>query len=146
VNRGVVIPIVAVAILMAVGAYLILTRGPAVRTIELSAKDFGFNGNKGGPILTVKAGETVRIVMKNDGGALHEVKVVANVTTPDGKEPDEVFSGADMGGVKPGETGEITFVASKGGKYFYACYQDQGTSPKTHADVGMFGEFIVNPQ
>ena len=156
-SKGVIIAIVAVVVVVvAAGAFFALPQGPPVpqaRTIQLEAKEFSFNGlgytdfpckqEKGpcGPSVQVKAGETLRIVLKNAGGADHEFIVVTDVKKLGHPDPD--INGAMTDAVKVGESKTITFVADKPGKYFYACFQDQGTKPDRHADRGMWAEFTV---
>lgn len=133
--------VAAASITLAIGAYLFLSQSPSVRTIELSARDFGYNDIKGGPTIRVKVGETVRLVLKNEGGIEHEIMIVEDLKT-DG-HPKTVFKGAEIKDLEPRQSGVATFVADKPGKYYYACFEDAGTRPQKHTDRGMFGEFIV---
>ena len=159
-NKSVVAAIVVVVVIVvAAGALLALPRGPPsppVRTFQLEAKEFAFNGlgytefpcskapsGPCGPSIQVKAGETVKITLKNAGGADHEFMVVSDKKAPGHPDPDVMGAMTDV--VKLGETKTITFVADKPGKYFYACFQDAGTKPERHVDRGMYGEFTVQP-
>lgn len=156
-NKGIIVAIVAVvAVVGAAGAFLALPQGPPApqaRTIQLEAKEFAFNGlgytdfpckqEKGpcGPSIQVKVGDKVQIVLKNSGGADHELTVVTDLKKTGRPDPD--IQGAMTDTVKPGQSKTITVVADKLGKYFYACFQDQGTKPDRHSDRGMWAEFTV---
>ena len=152
-NKGIIVGIVAVlALVVIVGSFLALPQGQPVaqvKNIQLEAKEFGFNDFKGGPKIIVKAGETVKVTLKNVGGAPHEFMVFKADQMQMGDEmemvghPDPYFKGAMTEEVKPGSSATITFVADKPGNYVYACLLDVGTKPDSHADRGMFGEFIV---
>ncbi|MEM1947083.1 MAG: hypothetical protein QW614_05085 [Candidatus Caldarchaeum sp.] len=71
---GVVVVVVAVA---ALAVFMLVPQGP--RTIRLEALEFGFNGPSGGPKITVKAGETLRITLVNKGSADHEFMIVKDM-------------------------------------------------------------------
>ena len=159
-NKIIIVGIVGAVIVVAVaGAFLSMPQIPRARTIELEAKEFAFQGLdykefKGGPNIQVKPGETIRIVLKNSGGAPHEFMVIQKSGMNMGGEMemgDEMemarhepfFKGAMTDEVKPGQTATITFVADKPGIYAYACLLDVETKPDRHADRGMFGAFIV---
>jgi uncharacterized cupredoxin-like copper-binding protein len=125
--------------------------------------------------LTVKVGDNVRIHVANAGGLGHEFMVVANkddsiqmmknisdklvaqgLSKTDaleqfGKEHDQMmmmgmtaFSGAVVG-LGPGENKAIEFVANQPGTYWYICLEAGATFPKTHAEIGMYAQFQVNP-
>ncbi len=149
-NKGIIIAIVAViAVVGAAGAFLNLQSSQAI-TPNLVAKEFGYEGleykladnqNKGGPTIQAKVGQTVRIVLKNEGTMEHEFMVVEDLMAE--MQHESVFEGAMSEATKPGQTSTITFKAEKPGKYFYGCFLDEGTKPEKHADKGMFGELIV---
>ncbi|MBI2125917.1 MAG: hypothetical protein HYU02_01165 [Thaumarchaeota archaeon] len=130
-------------VVAAIGVFFALPKAPQVRTIELEARDFGYNGVKGGPAIQIKVGETVGIVLNNAGGLPHEFKVVQDVKMSMAESMEPIFNGAATRVIKPGETDSITFVPTKAGKYFYGCFMDEGTKPDRHSDRGMFAEFIV---
>ncbi|MBM3897725.1 MAG: hypothetical protein FJ358_04290 [Thaumarchaeota archaeon] len=162
-KTGVIVGIVAFVVVIAAGAFLTMPTGPtattpAPKTIELETKEFAFQGlgfkefvcqdKPCGPTIQVQAGETVRIVLKNTGGASHEFMIVPDVKAASeeakkGMHAEPLFKGAMVEEIKTGQSATITFVAEKAGKYFYACILDVGTKPDTHADRGMYGEFIV---
>jgi len=155
-NKGIIIGIVVVVVIVGIaGAFLAIPQGPPApqaKTTQLEAREFGFEGlgyklsdnqYKGGPSITVKAGETVRIVMKNSGGTNHEFMIVSEIPKQAKEHPEAAIQGAMTDEVKPGETKTSTFVAGKAGKYYYVCLLDVATAPDRHVDRGMFGEFIV---
>ncbi len=71
----IIIGVLIIAIAASLGAYLLIFL-QSVKEYKLEAREFGFNGFSGGPTLTVKVGETVRINLVNRGGIKHEFMVV----------------------------------------------------------------------
>lgn len=140
--------IVAVVVIAGVGVYFVTlssaptptttTTLPLVRVINLTARDFGFDGFIApGPTIKVKLGETVRINLVNMGGLKHEI-----VISSSNMVQQTLFNAAsDL--IGPGKSTSITFVADTAGNFFYACFSDDGVAPKKHAELGMWGEFIV---
>ncbi len=108
----------------------------------------GYYGGTGG--ITVPVGYTVMITLENQDPAMaHSVGVdeaqpnYPNVFT----EVTPVFEGgvtADpasmMDATMPGETEEITFVASEAGEYAFLCYVTG------HAALGMWIDFTVSAE
>ncbi|MCS4538779.1 MAG: multicopper oxidase domain-containing protein [Thaumarchaeota archaeon] len=158
-NKGIIIGIVVVAIIVVgAAAFLAMPQGPQApqaRTINLEAREFSFKGlgfdkvvcdlgTSCGPTITLKAGETVRVVLKNIGGADHEFMVAEEGALKEKAAMHEpIFKEAMSEETKPGQTSTITFVAEKAGKYIYGCFLDVATKPDRHADRGMWGEFMV---
>ena len=103
--------------------------GPAAKApdheAEVEAKDYAFEGLDG---LTVKAGETWKLEMKNKGTVQHELEVLG----PDGKPLGEV------GPTGAGEEGEVVLTFDKAGTYTYVCGIDD------HEARGMKGTFAVS--
>lgn len=89
------------------------------KTFEIEASSFKFNP----ATITVKEGDTVKIILTNKGG-MHDFVV------------DE-FEGAKTKRLNTGETDTITFVADKAGTYEYYC------SVGNHRQMGMVGKLIV---
>jgi len=88
------------------------------------------------PEIRVNSGDEVTITATNTGKSFHAFGVVTN--------PEELHSvvwnsaiAAATNPLKPGESGEITFIAGAPGKYYYIC-----TVPG-HALQGMQATFIV---
>ena len=69
--------IAVAAVLVGTSAYLIASQ-PKVKEFKLELTEFGYNGPTGGPILKVKAGETVRVTLVNNGAVDHEFRIVKN--------------------------------------------------------------------
>jgi len=92
--------------------------------------------------ITVKRGETIRFVAKNDGKLLHEMVFG---TTKELKEhaelmkkfPDMEHDEPYMTHVAPGKTGEIIWQFTKAGEFDFACLISG------HYDAGMTGKVIV---
>jgi nitrite reductase (NO-forming) len=87
---------------------------------------YGFNMSKGGPIIEIKKGELVRIVIVNKGTLVHDISIEGlNVTT---------------GLVPPGETVYMDFTANSAGEFQYFC------SITGHRELGMEGILIVREE
>ena len=94
--------------------------------------------------IDVKQGETVKIVVKNNGAMLHEF-VLGNKKTLDEHaalmvefptmEHDEPY----MAHVKPGESGEIVWTFNRPGDFDFACLI------AGHYQAGMVGKIKVTP-
>jgi len=103
-------------------------------------KTFAFNalpGEEGNnPEFKVKSGDEVTFSVKNDGKSFHAFGIVS--------DPENVNSvlwnsaiAAASNPLKPGQDGNVTFIAGAPGTYYYVC-----TVPG-HALQGMKGSFIV---
>jgi nitrite reductase (NO-forming) len=103
-------------------------------------KDYAFNtltGQPGhNPDIKVKSGDTVTIHIKNDSKSFHSFGVVTDPEDPTNVLWNSAFKSADNP-MKPGESGDVTFVAGAPRTYHYIC-----TVPG-HAALGMSGNFIV---
>jgi plastocyanin len=106
------------------------TEESPVRVITLIAMEapdmttYGFNGTVGGPIISLKKGETVKIILINEGILVHDFTL---------KEAYDVTTGP----VSPDEKGEITFIAHTVGDFTYFC------SIFGHRQRGMEGKLKV---
>ena len=87
-------------------------------TFNLTGKNFEFSQSS----LSVKEGDTVRIVFTSESGTHDWVVDEFNASTAT---------------VTAGNTTEVTFVADKAGVYEYYC------SIGSHRAMGMFGELVV---
>jgi len=67
--------VIVAAIAVGLGVYL-ATSQPRLKEFKIETREFGYNGPSGGPTLTVKAGETVRITLVNKGAVDHEFRLV----------------------------------------------------------------------
>jgi uncharacterized cupredoxin-like copper-binding protein len=103
---------------------------------------YGFNapiGSTGAnPDITVKSGDTVTIHLSNPSKSFHAFGVVIDPNNPSAVLWDSAFKTPDSP-MKPGESGDVTFVAGTSGLYHYIC-----TVPG-HATLGMDGNFIIKP-
>jgi uncharacterized cupredoxin-like copper-binding protein len=99
---------------------------PADREVELTAVDYSFD--LADP--KIKAGETIRFEMKNEGDEDHEFEVF----DPDNKVIGEVAQ------TKPGADGKATLTFDKPGTYRYVCDVDD------HQSRGMKGTFTVTAE
>lgn len=109
------------------------------RTVKLDMTDaFRFTPAD----VTVKRGETVKFVVANSGGVLHEMvlgtteelKAHAELMK---KFPDMEHADANMAHVKPGAKGEIVWQFTNAGEYQFACLIPG------HYEAGMVGKVVV---
>jgi uncharacterized cupredoxin-like copper-binding protein len=92
--------------------------------------------------LTVKKGETVRLVVKNSGKLKHELVLGTPQDLTDHykqmlKFPGMVHEDPQMVSVDPGATGEIIWAFDRAGVVDFACLQPG------HFDAGMVGKVAV---
>jgi nitrite reductase (NO-forming) len=101
---------------------------------------YGFNTPIGSPDanpdIKVHSGDTVTIHLSNPSKSFHAFGVVTDPDNPSSIVWNSAFKTADNP-MKPGESGDVTFVAGTPGLYHYIC-----TVPG-HAALGMKGNFIV---
>ena len=101
---------------------------------------YGFNGSIGSsganPDIKVHPGDTVTIHLSNPSKSFHAFGIVTDPDNPNAVVWNSAFKTADSP-MKPGESGDVTFVAGTPGLYHYIC-----TVPG-HAALGMDGNFIV---
>lgn len=95
--------------------------------------------------IAVKVGETVRLVVKNDGKAMHEF-VMGTKKELDAhaalmkKFPDMQHEEPYMAHVAPGKTGEIVWTFNRPGEFDFGCLI------AGHYEAGMVGKITVNGQ
>ncbi len=87
-----------------------------------------------GPVLRVRAGKPVRLVLENRDALQHDLWVVHAEDRAPYLEP--AFPAAKTALLEPGHQQEIQFTPTRPGRYRYVC-----TVPGH--DATMFGEFIV---
>lgn len=101
---------------------------------------YGFDapiGSQGAnPDITVHSGDTVTIHLSNPSKSFHAFGIVVDPANPSAVLWNSNFKTPDSP-MKPGEKGDVTFVAGTPGLYHYIC-----TVPG-HAELGMDGNFIV---
>lgn len=102
-------------------------------------KTYAFNALSGpdsNPDIKVKSGDTVTIHVKNPTKSFHAFGIVSDVANPSDILWNSAVASPDNP-LKPGKSGDVTFVAGAPGTYHYIC-----TVPG-HAELGMQGKFIV---
>lgn len=113
-----------------------------VRTIEFSMSDaMRFQPAE----IRVNLGDTVRIVVRNEGRQLHELVIG---TLAELKEhaalmrefPDMLHEEPHMTHVSPGQSGEIVWHFNRPGRFHYACLV------AGHMEAGMVGQITVSPR
>ncbi|GBD28598.1 Auracyanin-A [bacterium HR31] len=108
---------------------------PASASLQVTAEPgMRFGDRVPGPVLRVKAGRPVRLVLQNRDALQHDLWVVQAGERAPYLEP--AFPGAKTALLEPGQRQEIQFTPTRPGRYRYVC-----TVPGH--DATMFGELIV---
>lgn len=114
------------------------------RTISITASDYQFNPTD----MSIKLGETVKFVVKNDSKHMHELtigdedtqlahrKSMAQMTDMHHMEGEHDMPSNSVH-VKQGGTGELIWTFTSAGDLFFAC------NYPGHADLGMEGKIKV---
>lgn len=90
--------------------------GAAVsQTVEIIATEYAFSGD---PATAIDVGETVRFVVRNDGGLIHEMQVLDTDARLIDRTPE----------LAPGEVGEVTVTFASPGVYQVICDVDDHLS------------------
>ena len=111
----------------------------AKRTIEVSMLDtMKFNPDK----IDLKVGDTVKFVVKNTGGQMHEFVIGSKKENDEHaalmlKFPNMEHDEPYMAHVAPGKTGEIVWKFNKVGDFDFACLI------AGHYQAGMIGKITV---
>ncbi|MCO5054158.1 multicopper oxidase domain-containing protein [Thermomonas sp.] len=85
-----------------------------------------------GPVIHVRQGQMVKVVLTNNGSMQHSIDFHSAITPPNLHYVD----------IMPGESIEFTFEAKVAGAFLYHC----GTPPVLlHIGNGMYGAMIVDP-
>lgn len=128
----------------------------ASRTVEVVMRDTVFAPEE----IEVAPGETVRFVVRNEGGLVHEFNLGTQATHAAHREemremmergalmPTEVDRDSPHGEhdhansllLEPGETGSLTWSFPRGGALEFAC------NVPGHYSAGMVGEIEVEPE
>jgi nitrite reductase (NO-forming) len=96
---------------------------------------FTYNGTVPGPMIRVRAGDTVEVVMHNDASSLYPHSIDLHAVTGPG-------GGAVATQTLPGDTNSFTFKALNPGVYVYHCAT---ASIPHHISAGMYGLIVVEP-
>ena len=102
-------------------------------------KTLGFNSISGAdhnPDVHAHVGDKIVFHVKNGGKSFHAFAVTASKEGP-GPAIDGTTIGTADQPMKPGETGEATFVASEPGEYYYIC------AVPGHRELGMEGKIEI---
>lgn len=114
----------------------------AKRTIKIGmSDDMRFTPSR----IELRQGETVRLVMTNNGAVLHELVIGTQKELEEHaalmqKFPDMEHDEPYMAHVPPGQTGEIVWTFNRAGEFDFACLV------AGHFQAGMRGKFIVKPR
>jgi uncharacterized cupredoxin-like copper-binding protein len=95
--------------------------------------------------IVVKRGETVRLVVENEGRLMHELvlgtppELLAHARAMRAAEgaPEHAHGGPNMTHVAPGQRGEIVWRFTRRGEFSYACLLPG------HFEAGMAGKVVV---
>lgn len=92
--------------------------------------------------ISVKQGETIRLIVKNSGAVKHELVLGSEKELKEHNEvmkknPEMEHADDNMVTVAPGKTGEVVWQFTKAGKVNFACLQPG------HFDAGMKGVVTV---
>lgn len=106
------------------------------QTIEIASgvqyQAWTFGKSVPGPVIHVRQGQTVNVVLTNHGNMQHSIDFHAAITPPSLHYVD----------IMPGESLKFSFVAKVPGAFLYHC----GTPPVLlHIGNGMYGAIIVDP-
>jgi uncharacterized cupredoxin-like copper-binding protein len=92
--------------------------------------------------VTVRRGETIRFVVRNQGRVLHEMvlgtqEAIAEHAELMKKFPEMEHADPHMAHVRPGRSGEIVWQFTRPGEFRFACLQPG------HFEAGMVGKVTV---
>jgi uncharacterized cupredoxin-like copper-binding protein len=110
------------------------------RVIKISMGDnFRFSPDN----IRIKQGETIKLVIANQGKVLHEMVIGTLKDLQEHAEmmkqmPDMQHNDPNMVRVKPNKKGEIIWTFNKAGHFNFACLQPG------HSEVGMVGKITVD--
>ena len=97
----------------------------STRTVEIEMRDIEFSPTT----VDVEKGETIRFLFTNSGAVTHEAYVGDAAAQEDHADEMESMGGMDHGGdaevltVKPGETGELSYVFDEAGTVQIGCHE-----------------------
>ncbi|MGI0102770.1 MAG: multicopper oxidase domain-containing protein [Nitrosotalea sp.] len=102
-------------------------------------KVYAFNALSGAdmnPTVQANVGDSIVFHVTNNGKSFHAFAVTASATGP-GPAIDGTTVGTADSPMKPGTSGQVTFVPSAAGTYYYIC------AVPGHRELGMEGKIIV---
>ncbi len=106
--------------------------------LTLYLNDYGYNASRGGPTITVRAGDRVRITLVGNGSGPIVHDFVLDSGSP---SPYDVRSER----LSRGQTQVIEFVASYPGEYKYYC-SVKPPYGQSHRERGQEGTIIILPE
>ena len=104
-------------------------------------KVYAFNalsGDAKNPEIHANVGDKIEFHVKNAGKSFHAFAVTDSATGP-GPAIDGTTVGTADNPMKPGASGDASFVASKPGEYYYIC------AVPGHRELGMEGKIEIAP-
>lgn len=95
--------------------------------------------------LQIRQGETVRLLLRNDGRLMHEMVIGTHAALAEHAEAMRKFPGMEhdeayMAHVSQGRQGEILWHFNRAGEFGFACLIPG------HYEAGMQGRIVVKPQ
>jgi uncharacterized cupredoxin-like copper-binding protein len=143
-----------------------------IAEFDINMVDYGYNSDGFAPTLTVKAGQEVKITLRNIGDHDHEFLVVEDkeeslkllkdvideLDLTDLSEEEKMMEyeerieeiedtilafGIHQHEMEPGVERVLEFVIEIPGTYWYTCLLVDGTWPESHQEKGMVGQLIV---
>lgn len=143
--KRVTVGLVVLAALAAVGTWLTMPalahREPLInRTLELTLGDifFQLKGQEKNAPITLKAGETVRLVLKNEGKILHDLHLGKDPDLKDRLYKTDLIPGFDMLELEPGQSVKLTIqVPKEAGEWEMSCLQPG------HYEAGQRAKLII---
>lgn len=95
--------------------------------------------------LEVRQGETLRLILRNDGRLIHEMVIGTHAALAEHAEVMRKFPGMEhdeayMAHVSQGRQGEIVWHFNQAGEFEFACLIPG------HYEAGMRGRIVVKPQ
>lgn len=110
------------------------------RTLELTMGDlfFQLKGQEKNAPITLKAGETVRLVIKNEGAILHDLHFGKDADLKDRLYKTDLIAGLDMIELDPKQGVKLTITVPKdAGEWEIGCFQPG------HYEANMKAKLIV---
>ncbi|MDJ0274923.1 MAG: hypothetical protein NYU90_06990 [Aigarchaeota archaeon] len=147
-----------IAILVIAAALATFLRQPGPREVRIKVTEFSYQVDSGQPIITLKVGEEIRVVLENVGKHDHEFLLVRDKDvaiqtvreelakgTPD-EALDRLKSNMAVMGIRyevePGSLTIFRLRFTTPGTFYFVCLE---TEPRgvPHAELGEVGQIVV---